>query len=773
MIDHRHNVSRVVRRGLPFLLLVMLSVTVAAQEVTDIRIFTRDRTELDAETVRAFISLKEGDSVSRDALSRDVRSLEKSGRFSFVSADIERQPDGITVIYTVELKPRIRRLAIDGADYISNRKVRDLLELGVGDPVDDAILATRALKVKEHYRKKYFPFTELTWTIKVDPQTRAADVAITVKEGARAKVKKIHFAGNKHVKAADLRKPMKQKKRNFFSWLTGSGTYNPDDLAADLPAIRRVYLDHGYLDVAVGEPEIIELGDDKIEIRIPVTEGTLYRLGGFTIEGITLFSEQDVRAVVTNKPGDVASAAALQSSNQKIRDYYGSRGYIETGVSYQLDPDPNAPAGGEPVVVARYKVREGHLAYIRNILFRGNSITKDKVLRRELTVYPGEIMNEVKLRNSERRLRNLGYYSAVTAMQEPTENPDKYDAVFELEEQKTGQFLVGAGFSSVDNLIGFVELSQGNFDLFNWPPVGAGQKLRLRGTVGTERNDIELSLVEPWFLDRRLSLGTTLFRRDSRYFSDDYEQRNTGINITLGKPVTRFTRVNLTYGLEEISVYDVEETASDRIKAEEGDRIKSSLTSEFIFDSRDNAFIPTRGTRASASAMVAGGPLQGETDIYRFDANISQFIPVWRDHVINIRSWIAMVDYYGDSESVPIFDRLFLGGARTLRGFEYRDVGPKDENGEPLGGYSAWFATFEYTIPLARLVRVATFYDIGMVYDEEEDFDLGKYNSDVGVGVRFDIPGFPLRFDYAWPLEADEFNDRSSGRFQFSIGYAF
>lgn len=754
-------------------LLMFLSSAVVAQEIQEIKIFTRDRTALDADTVRAFIGLTEGESVTRDALARDVRALEKSGRFSYVAADIERVPNGVDVVFTVELKPRIRRLVIDGADYVSNRKVRELLELGVGDPVDDAIISTKSLAVKEHYRKKYFPFTQLNWTITVDPATRTADVSIKVEEGLRSKVKKITFTGNEHVEAKVLRKPMKQKKRNWFSWITGSGTYSPDDLSSDLPALRRVYLDHGYLDVAIGTPEIIQLGDDKLEIKIPVTEGSLYRLGTFTVEGNTLFDEGPLRTVVTNRPGDVASASALQAANQSIRDYYGSRGYIETLVTYQLDPDKNSPKTGDQVVNTRYRVKEGHLAYIRNIGFRGNSITKDKVLRREIAVYPGEIMNEVKLRTSERRLRNLGYFSSVTALQEPTTDPAKYDVVFDVEEQKTGQFLVGAGFSSVDNLIGFVELSQGNFDLFNWPPVGAGQKLRLRGTVGTERNDIELSLVEPWFLDRRLSLGTTLFRRDSRYFSDEYEQRNTGMNITLGKPVTQFTRVNFIYGLEEISVFDVEETASDRIKAEEGDRIKSSFTTEFIFDSRDNAFIPTRGTRASTSAMVAGGPLMGDTDIYRLDANVSTFYPVWFDHVLNIRSWIATADFYGDSDRVPIFDRLFLGGARTLRGFKYREVGPKDEDGEPLGGQSAWFAMVEYTIPLARLVRVAGFYDIGMVYEEEYDFDWSFYNSDIGVGIRFDIPGFPLRFDYAWPLETDEFNDRNSGRFQFSIGYSF
>ncbi|HMP89171.1 MAG TPA: outer membrane protein assembly factor BamA [Kiritimatiellia bacterium] len=758
-----------------FAALIFISIAVPsfAQQVREIRIQSRDRSVISEDTVRAFISLREGDPVTRDAISRDVRALERSGRFSYVAADVERVLDGMAVIYTVEFRPRIRRMVIDGAQYLTNRKVRELLELGVGDPVDDAVLATRSLAVKEHYRKKYYPYTELSWTIVVDPVSGTADVTIKVDEGKRAKVKRVAFSGNDHVERSELRKIMKQRQRGWFSWLTGSGTFNQDDLAGDLPNIRRHYLDKGYLDVKIGQPVVETVGKDRLIIRIPIEEGPLYRLGASTIKGVTIFPEEQVYQVLTNRPGDVASATALQTANQRIRDFYGSRGYIDTVVSYQLDPDIQASREGRKVVNVTYTVREGHLAYIRSIGFRGNSRTKDKVMRREITVFPGEIMNEVKLRTSEMRLRNLGYFSSVSAVQEPTTDPTRYDAIFEVEETKTGQFLVGAGFSSVDSLIGFVELSQGNFDLFNWPPVGGGQKLRLRGTVGTKRNDIELGIVEPWFLDRRLSLGVTFFRRDARFFSDDYEQRNTGMNISLGKPLGRFTRLNFIYGLEEIKVHDVSEDASELIRQEEGDRIKSSFTTEWIFDSRDSPFIPTRGLRASLSGMVAGGPFQGDTDIYRLDANISQFFPLWYDHVLNLRGWVSTVDYYGDSERVPIFDRLFLGGARTLRGFKFRQVGPKDESGEPVGGYTAWFAMAEYTIPLAKMVRFAGFYDIGMVYDESYTIDWGNYNSDAGIGIRFDIPGFPLRFDYAWPLKTDEFNDRSSGRFQFSIGYSF
>ncbi len=747
----------------------------AAQTVTEIRIESRDRQPMDPSVAMGFIGIRVGDEVTHDALTRDVRLMQRSGRFSFVAADLQPGLNGATLIYTVEVKPRIRRLTVTGAEYLSNRKVADLLELKAGDLVDDATLATRAQAVRAHYRTKRFPSSELSWTITVDADSGTADVNVRVREGPRTKVKAITFKGNDAIDARTLRRLMKQDQRGFFSWITGSGRLNPDELAADTVELRRAFQRIGYLDAIIAEPELKEDTKGRVAIRIPVEQGPQYRFGEITISGATLFDDATLLRLITNRPGDIASSDAIQTITRNLRDYYGSRGYVDTQVSPQISPDFRGDRSStNPVVNVHFTIREGTLAFIRNIRFRGNTKTRDKVLRREVTVYPGEVMNEVKLRTSENRLRNLGLFSSVSFTEEPTLDPEKFDAVFDVQEQSTGQFMVGAGFSSIDNLIGFIELQQSNFDLANWPPTGGGQKLRMRAQLGTKRNDVEVSLTEPWFLDRRLSLGGSLFRRNARFYSDEYRQRNTGGNLTLAFPLPiRFSRLNLIYGLEEIRVYDVDERATDIIKQEEGRRIKSSLTAQYVYDSRNNAFIPTQGTRISLSVMGAGSALGGDTEIYGSDLMVSRFWPLWFDHVFSIRGWIAGVDSYGDSERVPIFDRLFLGGARTLRGFKFREVGPKDDQGEPVGGNSLWFASAEYTIPLERSIRFAFFYDIGMVYEKAFDWDFSEYNSDVGIGLRFDIPGFPLRFDYAWPLETDKFNDRSSGRFQFSIGYSF
>lgn len=772
--------------------LLLLGHVTQAATVRELRFERHGGGLVEESAIRSFITLQVGQELTRAALSRDVRALEQSGRFTYVATTVDEAPGGVRVTYIVRSKPRISLIRIEGADDIGNAKVRELLELGPGDLVDDATLAFKAAKVREFYQKRYYPYADLKWTIRVNETSGTADVVVRVTEGRRATVGRILFDSDipdpgRGVRALraffpwffkqppvighDLRKAMKQRQANMWSWISGAGTYKPEDLDADLEVIRRVLLERGYLDAGVGDPVLEPLDTDgkQLKIVIPVREGSQYRLGSIRVQGPQKFPQQDVQRAVTNRPNDLASVTAIERAQQSVRDYYGSKGHIRSDVQYQVKP-----RAGEPVVDLDIAVRgEGEQARVRDVKIRGNTKTKDKVIRREVTVLPGDIYNQVKVRTSELRLRNLGYFDYVSAVPEDTADPGLFDLALEVEERRTGQFLVGAGFSSIDELFGFVELSQGNFDLFNWPPTGGGQKLRLRGTAGTKRNDLEVSFTEPWFLDRKLALTLNLFRRNRSYFSSLYDQRNTGGDIGIGVPLGTFTRLNLSYGLEQIKIFDVDDTASEFFKRQEGEFLKSSVNATIARDTRDSSFIPTRGTRASLGGMWAGGPLGGEVDVYNIEAQVSTFWPVWFDHVFNIRAWSSVVEAHGDSEDVPIFERLFLGGARTLRGFKYRKVGPKDENGEPIGGSTAWSVTAEYTIPVFERLRFATFYDIGYVYEEAYDWDFSNYNSDWGVGIRLDFPGFPLRLDYAWPLEQDPGEDRKSGRFQFTIGYAF
>ncbi len=749
----------------------------SALPIRDVRVAPEGAVPVNAEQVLAQVSARVGQELNRAALSEDIRALQRSGLYSYAETRLEPTADGGAILwFRVAGRPKIRNLTIAGAEVLGNKKVRTLMEIGSGDRVDNARLGEKAQKVRDSYRKEFFPETKVTWTFTpVADQPEFTDVAIRVAEGRRAVVRRIRFPGARHVSPGALRKVMTQKQSSWLSFFNNAGTYEPGNLLADREAIRKAFMDLGYLGAQVGEPTFVYVGRKKIDVFFSVAEGPRYALARWDVAGLARFPSNEVARGVAMPPDGTARLADIQRNAQAIRDFYGSRGYIKTEVDPRLALDTNAATAA-----VSYQVREGTLAYVQNVEIRGNSETKDKVIRREIGVVPGDVYNEVKIRASENRVRNLNYFSFVNTYPESTAISNRYNLVFDVEEQRTGQFMVGAGYSSEDSLIGYIELKQGNFDLFNWPRFsGGGQKLTLRAQAGTKRNDLELTFIEPWFLDRPLSLGLDLFQRNAEYFSDEYDQKNVGGAVTLGKRLFTFDRVNWIYGLENIEIQDVATNASASIQAEEGSRIKSYGTVELIRDTRDRTFIATRGFRGSVAATLAGGPFGGETDTYQLSLRASQFVPLWFGHVLNLRGWTSLVNEYGDSDQVPLFDRVFMGGTRTVRAFKYRQVGPKDEDEEPLGGRSGACGTVEYTIPIVDMVRLALFYDVGVVwrdlYNEDPGEKIvgdGELCDGYGVGVRFDFPMFPIQLDYAWTIRTDDYND-DNGRFNFFIGYTY
>ncbi len=742
----------------------------AGLDVRALRIENRSAVPVDESFVRSHLRTAVGGAFDRAVVADDVRALRETRRFSQVEAFAERVPGGVDVVVAVAAKPRIARLEVRGADTLGNSTVRETMAVGLGDQVDDADLSAAARRVEDAYQKKYRPRARVTWDLVVDPATGLADVTVTVKEGPRARVRAVRFEGNRAVPGEELRKGLLQKRfyrYNPWHWISGAGKLSPDDLDADRYTLRNAYLDRGYLDVEIGEPEVRLLPSGGADVVFRIEEGRPYRIGVVGLEGVSVFGQSEIRRLVAVRAGDPASMGAFRATAGAIADYYGNRGYLRTDVVPETDADPATLTAS-----VTFRVREGTRSTIRDIRVRGNTITKDKVIRRELVVYPGEPYNRSRVKTSERRLLNLGYFSFVNSYVEAAPGPGESDLVFEVEEQRMGQAAVGMGFSSIDALSGYFELSHGNFDLRSWPPVGAGQKMRLRATLGTRRSDLEFSFIEPWFLDRKLSLGVDLFRHEKRFLSSDYDQRNTGGRVSLGRPLGRFNRASVAYGLQEISIFNVSTNASALIREEAGDRVKSEVTLTLTHDTRDRGFTPTRGNRTQFSVGLAGSVLGGDTDLYELQLRSAQYVPLWLGHVLMLRGQAGVVQEYGGSDRVPIFDRFFLGGANTVRGFRYREVGPVDDQGDAVGGRSMFFGSVEYTVPLAERLRAAAFYDTGMVWADAYGFDA-EFNSSYGVGVRLDLPMLPLRLDYSWPLEADAHNDRAGGRFSFMIGYGY
>ncbi|MDF7807829.1 outer membrane protein assembly factor BamA [Pontiellaceae bacterium B12219] len=769
------------KKAVTIFAVVLTTLFARAEVIKDIRIVNQAGESYDISSVSAFTSFSVGEQVPDrevilSSIAIDVNRMRESGRYTYVNARMDVEPDGVVLVYTVVSKHRLRRIAIIGGKK-SGRKINKKSELEIGQFADDSTFEMAAAKIKEAYRDYWYPDVKVTWTSKVNDELNTVDVAFRIDEGPKMAIKYIEFQGNDIIDSKKLSKVIQQKRKRWWSFITGSGKYKSEVVDSDVYSLKSFYMNNGFLDVKVAEPILEDSDPKKSKLIFKIDEGQRYRIGKISIVGMESFSEREIRQGIRLQAGDIASVENAESASEAIRAFYGNRGYVRTGVTPIYDA--NAESG---VVNIVYDVTEGSIGYIKAVNINGNERTLDKVIRRELVMYPGEKYNRSRIQTSENRLRNLNFFEIVTINPDSTGEGDRYDVNVQVEEKPTGQFSAGVGFSSVDSLVGYVELSQGNFNWKTWPPIGAGQKFKIRAQLGTERNDLDISFVEPWFLNRQLSFGIDLFHHEARYFSDAYDQENNGFRLSLGKPLSRFTRGNLSYTLEQYNVFDVDSSASQAIKDEAGRRTSSSLEYDWTYDSRDRYFNPSRGTKTTVTPYVAGGPLGGQTDIFGLRVRSSKYWALIGDMIFNLRGQIESVEAYSDSKAnattygagVPIFDRLFLGGSYTLRGFEYREVGPTDPaTGDPVGGNSSAYWSGELTYPIWNKIRGAVFYDWGFVNVDSWDFDTSSYADDWGIGLRLDLPGFPLNLDYAWPITYDSRYMDGSGRFNFLIGHTF
>lgn len=762
------------KKAITILFVALLGLSVSAETIKELRIVNQEGEVYDMSSVAAFTSFKVGEQVSDrqaivSAIAVDVNRMRESGRYSYVNARMDIESNGdVVLIYTVVAKHKLRRLEIVGARKMRNKKVRKKSELEIGQLVDDSAFAQAAAKIKESYRDFWYPDAQVDWDSRINRKLGTVDVTFKIKEGRKLGIKNIVFQGNGLLRDKTLRKVMQQKQKWIFSFITGAGKYKPENTDLDVFAIRTLYMNAGFLDIVVSDPELDDSISKKARLVFTIDEGQCYRVGKVLVDGMESFDEEELLRSIRLDSGDVAALETVDLGSENLRAFYGNRGYIRTRVRPVYDA--HAETG---IVDIRYAVSEGAIGYIEKVDVAGNERTKDKVIRRELVTYPGEKYNRSRVKTSENRLRNLNYFESVSITPESTGEGDKYNLNVQVKEKPTGQFSAGVGFSSIDSLVGYIELAQSNFDWKTWPPIGAGQKFKIRLQLGTQRNDVDISFVEPWFLDRKLSFGIDLYHREARYFSDAYDQKTDGMRFSLGKPLSRFTRGSLAYTLEQFNVYDVQASASDTIRNEEGKRLKSGLAYTWTRDTRNWFSNPTKGNKTTIMPYFAGGPFRAETDIYGAKIRSTHYWSLFGDTVLNLRGQIETVDFFGDIDHVPLFDRLFLGGSYTLRGYEFRDVGPKDINGEPIGGSSSAFATLEYTVPIWNKIRGAAFYDWGVVNLDPLDFDTSLYNDNWGIGLRFDLPGFPLHLDYAWPITYDEQWQDGKGRFNFLIGHSF
>jgi outer membrane protein insertion porin family len=725
--------------------------------------------QISKERILANMRTRVGRPYSEQTVEEDIRNLYATGNVSNVRIFGQPEGNGVKVIVVIAAKAQISEIVLNGPDQVKASRIRKEISAKVGEQLSEATLEQDRQKIIEYYSNKGFGDVDVRYDTAVNERAGTARVTFTVIEGGKTIIRDVNVQGNSAVKTRDIKKVIKTRPRTVLNPLTyfrKTHRLNNEQLETDVQAVRELYQSRGFADVQVGAPRVDRRTDGRVDVTFTVNEGAQYRVGKVSYSGAQVFTLDELTKGAKVKTGEIYSPQSVRADVKAIQDLYGTRGYIDFNAGAQTNP------AGKGTMNVAFTIDEGVQSYVEHINISGNTRTKDKVIRREIALTPGEVYNTVRVDASRARLNNLNYFSKVEMYPSDTLVPGRKDLNINVEEKRTGSFNFGAGFSSIDSLLGFVEITQGNFDVTRWPNfTGGGQKFRIRAQYGTRRKDFILALTEPYFLDRELSLGGELFYREASFVSSVYDEKRYGGAITARRRLGTFTSMRVGYRLEDITIFNVDGDVSRTIRDEEGTRLKSELSAGILYDTRDSVFLTRRGERIDFSAFVAGGFLGGDTDIYGWDLEASKFFLLPWDTILTLNGELASVNTWSGGDRVPIFDRLFLGGANNLRGFRYRDVSPKDEDGEPIGGNSLWRMTVEYTFPIVDRVRGAVFYDVGAVGTGAYDFG-GDVNSDVGFGVRLDLPIGPVRIDYGIPIQADRHND-SSGRFNFNIGYQF
>lgn len=739
----------------------------AKKTVKEVQVISVGGAQIDASRIIANMATREGAPFEEEAVDRDIKNLYTSGLVESVDITTQDVAGGVRVVVKVTGRGAIGEVAFVGNSVIDSDKLRKSVEVKVNEPVDEAKLFAGATKIRESYAKKGFADVGVDYKIESLPTAGFVRVVYTIMEGQRGIINDIRFEGLTAVKESTLRSKLQLKEKRPWHLWGKNGKLNNDALQEDIRTVERAVQDQGYVYAKVVQVRREPVKGDSVDIVFVVDEGKQYNVAEVALEGNTVFTLDELTPALTIEGGAAYSATDISNDEKMLSEYYGSRGYADARIDTSV-----IPAGPSSVKIV-YRVSEGEKSFINKINIEGNTKTKDHVIRRELAFAPGEEFNTVRIERSRSRLSNMGYFSQVDFRNNPTGTPGYKDIDISVTEQSTGSINIGAGFSSIDSLVGFFSLTQTNFDVTNWPNfTGAGQRFNLDVRYGDKRRDFSVSLVEPWFLGQRLSLGGELFYRDLYYLSDEYDQQNYGAAINLRKPLGEHAYAEVSYTASNIKIHNIDEDASDLIRQEEGEYFQSKFDFSLVHDTRDSVYLTRKGHKVSAGALLSGDFLGGDVDVYGLSFEASKYVSLPYDLIFSAEGAVRTVDTLGNGDRVPIFERLFLGGANNLRGFDYRDVGPKDENGEPIGGQTSAYASLELSFPIVEKVRGAVFYDVGLVSGDSYDWG-GDVNSDVGVGLRlFFLPTGPIRLDFGVPVQSDEEND-SGGKFNFNLGYRF
>ncbi len=745
------------------LLLICLSMAFpvwAAQEFQVADIIVTGNQRVPAADVLNAIKIKPGQTVTAADIDAAMADMYRMERFSDISAEISDEAGARVLTFKVVERPLVRNIRFEGNDELKTDKLNEVVTIRIPSIYDPFEVAKSVEMIKAEYTKEGYYAAQVTADSHVNPDNETL-VTFRIKEGELVRIKEIRFEGNTVFDDGELQEAMDTKKKWIFSWITGRGNYNEQLLEQDLQRITSLYYDQGHVRVKVSQPVISLVDDNKhMLLLIHVDEGPQYKVGTLDAQGDMIQDKESLLAMVALAPGDVFSRGKLRDGVNKVTDVYADQGYAYANVTPLTRTDD-----ATLMVNVMLDIEQGPQVSVERINITGNTKTRDKVIRREMKLVEGELFNATNLKRSKQRINNLGFFEAVDVSTSEGSEKSLMNVDVNVKERATGTFSIGAGYSSVDGFVGQGSITQENF-------LGRGLKLNLAASLGSTSTTYQLGVTDPYFLDTRWTLGAEIYHTERDW--DDFSKKAEGFAVKAGHPVGEYSRVFVTYRLEQKDIYDVSSNASSDILDQEGTSTLSSVTTTYTYNTTDNRLDPSDGTDLDASWEIAG--LGGTEKFSKYIVDARHFWPWKWDTVFSLRGQVGYVHSL-NSDDVPIDKRFFLGGIYTIRGFESREVGPRDENGDFVGGDTEAFVNLEYIFPLYKDLNLkgVVFFDAGNAWgddywgDDDKVFASWRYST--GFGVRWLSPLGPMRFEYGFNLDQRDYE--SSGQFDFMIGRFF
>lgn len=705
---------------------------------------------------------------------------------------------GKVITYFMEERERVKVVQYEGSSELDRSKIDEALtdkglELRLDSFLDLGTVARVKGVLRDLMSEKGYGNADVRHTITpLAGGPKLVNVTFTVATGPRTAIRDVEFVGNRAIRDATLASALQANRpENLLSFANGRGRFNDARFAEDAARVEDFYRDRGYVRAQVGQPELRPLDDSAdgatrwVQLRIPVNEGARFRVGTVTFEGNKVLGTEALRSLFAIEEGSWFNQSRFRDGFTKARDIYGAGGYMEfTGFP---DIQPRNPPADPAVVDVVVRITEGEQYFVNRLNFRGNTTTRDHVIRRELQLVEGGVFSSDALKYSVQRLNQLGYFKPIEGNDqdltvEKTPGRERaVDITLKVEEQNRNQMQFGAGVSQYEGLFGNVSFTTSNF-------LGRGESLTVTAQRGSRSSIYEVGFTEPYVFSRPISAGASLYSRKIDYLTGvntiGYSEVRSGATVTTGRSLFRFARAFLTYGFERIDtavnndlLNDLDATGSVGVPVfaflDEGRHTESRVGPTFLYNTVNNPIMPRSGMKITLDAQIAGGPLGGTTNYVKPEADVVFYVPQTRRTALGVRLKGGFVRPFGSTHTLPYYTRYFLGGENQIRGVDIRTVGPTDRQNRALGGDKFVLFNAEYYFDLFGPVRALIFHDAGQAYSEDQRIDFSRLRTSSGVELRFMVPvlNVPFRLIYAWNLYRDTFQQPRG--FKFAVGTTF